>query len=305
MGSTYTIRSNHLTAIWDSDGARLRRLTFGKGPNLVLDVENDVSHALRDAYGGAIVGPLANRVRGGKVSLNGTTHQMPCNENGITALHSGPDGLDRAAWTVAAQDRSALHFSHRLADGHGGLPGNRDIDLWCEVMDDTLTLRITMTTDAPTPVSIAHHPYWRVAPDHLLQINATHYLPTDDTNLPTGQIARVADTPLDHRTPRAIDAGTDHNFCIAKAPRDTPQEMAVLITPSHVLRVASTEPGLQAYSGAFLPRIGHTDIAPLSGIALEPQGWPDAVNQPSFPNVICSPDHPYSQTTQYQVQPAT
>ncbi|WP_299653175.1 galactose mutarotase [uncultured Tateyamaria sp.] len=305
MGKTYTIRSNRLTAIWDPDGARLRSLSLDGGPNMVLDVDDAVSGRLRDAYAGTIVGPLANRVRGGTVPLNGATYQMPCNEDGITALHSGPHGLDRATWTVAAQDRSALHFTHQLPDGYGGLPGHRDIDLWCDVMNDTLTLRITLTTDAPTPVSIAHHPYWRVTPDHLLQINAAHYLTTDDTNLPTGQIAPVADTPFDHRMPRAIDTATDHNFCIATARRDRPHAVAMLITRDHILHIASTEPGLQAYSGAFLPDIPATNVAPLAGIALEPQGWPDAVNNPEFPSVICTPDHPYSQTTEYKVQSAT
>ena len=75
--------------------------------------------------------------------------------------------------------------------------------------------------------------------------------------------------------------------------------------PSHSLEIASTEPGLQVYSGAFLPTILEADIAPLTGVALEPQGWPDAVNHTDFPNVICTPDHPYSQITQYTLQAAT
>lgn len=305
MSNTCTIRSNRLITTFDPDGARIRSLHLDNGPNLVLDVDDALTRDLRDAYGGTIVGPLANRVRGGHVPLNGQVHQMPCNENGITALHSGPDGLDRALWTVAAQDRAALHLAHHLPDGHGGLPGNRNIDLRVEVADDTVTLRITMTTDAATPASIAHHPYWRVTPEHRLHIHATHYLPTDNTNLPTGSIAPVEDTPFDHRTARAIDPGTDHNFCLADGSRDVPAPVATLTLPTHVLRIASTEPGLQVYSGAFLPTIPEADIAPFSGVALEPQGWPDAVNHPQFPSVICTPDHPYSQTTQYTLHNAT
>ncbi|GGX46088.1 aldose 1-epimerase [Tateyamaria omphalii] len=305
MCTTYSIRSNRLIATFDPDGARIRSLHLDKGANLVLDVDDAVSQDLRDAYGGVIVGPLANRVRRGQVPLGDTVYQMPWNENGTTALHSGPNGLDRVKWTVVAQDRTALHLRHHLPDGDGGLPGNRDIELWFEVLNNTLTLRVTMTTDAPTPVSIAHHPYWRVTPEHKLRIQATHYLPTDHANLPTGAMAPVADTPFDHRTARPIDPGTDHNFCIADAPRSAPAPVATLTTPTHILEIASTEPGLQVYSGAFLPKIPETSIAPLAGVALEPQGWPDAVNHPNFPNVICTPDHPYSQVTQYTLQPAT
>lgn len=289
----------------DPDGARLRSLRLDKGPNLILDVDDAKSPGLRDAYGGTVVGPVANRVRRGQVPLGDTVHQMPWNENGTTALHSGPNGLDRAIWTVAAQDRTALHLTHHLPHGDGGLPGNRDIDLWFEVFGNTLTFRVTMTTDAPTPASIAHHPYWRVTPDHKLRVHAKHYLPTDHANLPTGVVAPVSGTVFDHRKPRSIDPGTDHNLCVAKATRAQPAAMATLTTPSHILDIASTEPGLQVYAGAALPTLPDADIAPLAGVALEPQQWPDAVNNPNFPNVICTSDHPYSQVTEYTLTPAT
>lgn len=305
MSSTYTIQSDRLTATFDPNGARLRRLYLDQGPNLVLDIDDSLSPAMRDAYGGAIVGPLANRVRDGKVAIGEQHHQMPCNENGITALHSGPDGLDRAMWDVTAHDQSSLGLRHHLPDGHGGLPGNRTITALFMLSGNTLSLQLTMTTDAATPASIAHHPYWRVTPDHRLHIHAGQYLPTDDINLPTGAIENVAGTLLDHRTPRPIGANTDHNFCVATSKAPSPRAIATLSTPTYLLHIASTEPGLQAYSGAFLPTLPEANIAPLSGIALEPQGWPDAVNHSNFPSVICTPDHPYSQTTEYTVHPAT
>ena len=204
MTTTYSIRSNRLIATFDPDGARMRSLCLDNGPNLVLDVEDTTSQELRDAYGGTVVGPLANRVCGGQVSIGETVYQMPLNENGTTALHSGPDGLDRAIWSVAAQDRTALQLTHHLPDGHGGLPGNRDIELWFEVADNTLSLRITMTTDAATPASIAHHPYWRITPEHTLLIHATHYLPTDNANLPTGRPSLPLRIPRLTTEPRGL-----------------------------------------------------------------------------------------------------
>ncbi|MBY5932745.1 galactose mutarotase [Tateyamaria omphalii] len=305
MTKTYTIHSDRLTATFDPDGARMRSLQLDGGPNLILDVDDAVTPALRDAYGGTIVGPLANRVRGGKVPMGNVIHQMPCNEVGITALHSGPDGLDRMQWTVTGQHPARLCLQYHLPDGHGGLPGNRVIDLEYSVWRSTLTVNIWMQTDAPTPASIAHHPYWRVTGGHSLRIHADQYLPTDNTNLPTGDIADVAGTPFDHRTPRAIDKDTDHNFCVSTTRAPDPRPMAELTTAHSRLKIDSTEPGLQAYSGAFLPDIPQAEIAPLSGIALEPQGWPDAVNNAHFPNVICAPDHRYSQTTRYTLNSAT
>ncbi|MEX0368348.1 MAG: aldose epimerase family protein [Ruegeria sp.] len=305
MSGPYTLYSDRLTARVDPDGARLRDLRLDGGPNLVLDVDDGVSPALRDAYAGAIVGPVANRVRGGRVPMGRRVYQMSCNENGVTALHSGPDGLDRQVWRVTDHRPARLALHVTLPDGHGGLPGTREIEAVYALESNALRLDILMTTDAPTPASIAHHPYWRVDPDHQLMIHADTYLPTDAENLPTGDIVHVGGTALDHRTPRPIATGTDHNFCVGATRRDAPADVAELRTGTHVLRIASTEPGLQAYSGAFLPDLPAASIGPLAGIALEPQGWPDAVNHPDFPDVIVTPDHPYVQITTYTLHHAT
>ncbi|MEL6464554.1 MAG: galactose mutarotase [Pseudomonadota bacterium] len=301
----HTLRNARLAVNFDPDGARMRSVHLDDGPNLVLDVSDTTTQALRDAYGGAIVGPLANRVRDGRVLIYDVTYQMPRNEKSVTALHSGPEGLDRIRWTVAEYSSDRLLLKHHLPAGHGGLPGNRDIAALFSVDKNSLVLHISMTTDAPTPASIAHHPYWRVTSAHRLKIHAEAYLPTDDANLPTGQIATVAGTSFDHRTPRAIAAGTDHNYCIATSRRPAPARVAELVTTHAILHIDSTEPGLQAYSGAYLPQIPAAGIGPFLGIALEPQGWPDAVNTPHFPSVIVTADHPYAQTTKYTLHSAT
>lgn len=301
MHDPITLRSGDLYASVSPFGARLNALHY-QGASVILEADPARHPTWHDVYPGAIVGPVANRVRGGQFTLSGTSYQMPCNENGMTALHSGPEGLDRRQWSVMAQSDSHLHLRCRLADGDGGLPGNRVINLSYIIENATLTLDITATTDAPTPISIAHHPYWRLgdAADHRLLVNATHYLPVDDTNQPTGQIAPVDGTALDHRTPRPLDSATDHNLCVANAPRRTSEHVATLTgTDGLRLTLHSTEPGLQIYSGAYLPTLPGTDIAPLAGIALEPQGWPDAVNQAAFPSVICTPDRSYHQITRY------
>lgn len=233
---------------------------------------------------------------------------MPCNENGVTALHSGPDGLDQRTWHVLERSDSDVRLGITLHDGEGGLPGTRDIAVHYALSEATLTLTITATTDAPTPINIAHHPYWRLgdASAHRLLIAATQYLPVDAANIPTGQIADVAGTPFDHRTPKALDPNVDHNFCIAHAPRALPAHVATLAGADGLtLHIDSTEPGLQVYAGAHLPTLAGTEVKPHAGIALEPQGWPDALNHADFPSVLHTPTRPYRQITQYRVEVAT
>ncbi|WP_299150149.1 aldose epimerase family protein [uncultured Tateyamaria sp.] len=298
-----TLRSSKMTAQVSPYGARLEHVAFHDGANLVLHADPNQHPGWHDFYPGAIVGPVANRVRGGKVHLKGVTYQMPTNENDRTALHSGPNGLDRKIWNVTAQEESTTTLRCTLADGDGGLPGLREITARYALSAATLTLSITATTDRDTPINIAHHPYWRLgdARAHLLQVHAAHYLPVDPHNLPTGAVADVTGTTFDHRTPKPLAHDIDHNLCTARHKHTTPRHVATLSGAQGVrLHIDSTEPGLQVYGGAYLPEITGTDIAPHAGIALEPQGWPDAVHHPDFPSIICTPTQPYTQITCYR-----
>ena len=307
MTDLYTLRSDALTASISPYGARLEQLSF-EGEDVILHAHATQHPQWHDVYAGAIVGPVANRIRGGRVEIDGRTFQMARNENGITALHSGPDGLDRQVWDVVAQDARHIRLRCLLADGDAGLPGNRQCDVTYDVDGAELCLTISVKTDAPTVVSMAHHPYWRLgnAQDHRLSVAATQYLPVTDSNIPTGETENVAGTPFDHRNPRALAPDLDHNFCISTAQRSAPVHVATLTgTGGLRLTLHSTEPGLQAYSGLYLPDLPDTDIAPLAGIALEPQGWPDAPNNANFPSILCTAEAPYRQITRYRLDRAT
>ena len=308
MTTQIIIGSDRLRATLSPNGARLETLHFDGSPSLVLHANAKQYPGWRACYPGAIVGPIANRVRGGTFAMDGQRYVMPCNENAVTALHSGPDGVDTQDWEVTGQYAGRACFALTLEDGAGGLPGRRSVDVEYTVHETTLRLDIRMHTARPTPAAFAHHPYWRLgdARAHRLQIDATHYLPCDAQNLPTGEIASVAGSPLDHRSGAAPDPAVDHNFCLSSARKTTAQPVATLTGADGLrLRIDSTEPGLQVYAGAFLPTLPGTDIAPGAGLALEPQGWPDAVNHPSFPSVLCTPERPYHQITFYHLETVT
>ena len=51
----------------------------------------------RPQYFGATVGRVANRIAGGRFTLDGQTFQVPAN-NGPNALHGGTTGFDTVVW---------------------------------------------------------------------------------------------------------------------------------------------------------------------------------------------------------------
>ena len=254
-------------------------------------------------YVGALVGRYANRIAQGRFDWNGTRYQLSQNALARHCLHGGAQGSDVMLWTVQNLTQSQVHLHTRFDDGHMGFPGSLDVDCVITLTDDdALQFDIRAATTAPTPVSFAHHGYFNLdgatnINDHQLEIAAQHYVDIDVEGIPTGHLLDVAGSAYDfsHLAPIGIRA-VDHNFCVASA-RRAAQRVARLVSPKSgvALTVSTTEPGLQVYTGDHFTR-----CAPRSGVALETQSWPDAPNQPNFPNAILMPDDTYHSMTGYR-----
>lgn len=313
-----TIRSDTLEVTVLPFGASLVGVRFAGQPrNHVLGFADPQDHARVQVCAGGLAGPVANRVRMGRVEIAGTHWQMPQNE-GTTCLHSGPDGLHRQTWDVADQGAAFATLACHLPHGTNGLPGNRDIRATYAVMGSTLRISLEATSDHTTPMNIAAHPYWnldghRDVSGHQIKVAAESYLPVDSRNLPLGAPAPVADTPFDFRASATVPLhpALDVNFCLASHPRNAPAFAARLSgDDGTTLDIATTAPGLQVYNGTHLPaEAAETQdappIAPHSGIALEPQHWPDALHHAQYPSVLLHPGARYSQITDYTLTPGT
>ncbi len=308
------LRSKTLRATVTTYGAALTGLWVKGTPHsLVLGSCQNSDYQGALTYFGALVGPIANRIGGAQVQIDGRRYELDANE-GSTCLHSGSSGLHRQTWAVTAQSESAITMQCHMKDGQGGLPGNRDIRVRYTAYDDgTLSLKITATSDKTTVMNIAHHPYWNLdgAPtvkDHQLEIAASEYTPVTSATLPNGQTVPVKGTAFDFATPRHVptDKSLDANFCLAGGQQEKPRIAAILSAPgAPVLTLRTTEPGLQLYNSAGLGPANLTlhdreYLGPYAGIALEPQGWPDAPNQPTFPSIALTPHDMYRQITEYR-----
>ncbi len=269
-------------------------------------------------YLGCLIGRYCNRIAGGRFSLQGIPFLLSQNA-GQDHLHGGFRGFDKVLWQARLQkegeDRS-LELYHFSPDGDEGYPGNLQVRVvYSLTEDDRLIIDYAAETDAATIVNLTHHGYFNLGWGedilaHQLQVQASSFTVVDDASLPTGEIRPVAGTWLDLRQPAMVGAvlagapedqrrgGLDHNYVLDR-PIEGLAYAASLYAPDsgRRMRVYSTEPGLQVYTGNDL---GGKVYARHAGICLEAQHFPDSPNQPGFPATILRPGEIYRQTTIYQ-----
>jgi aldose 1-epimerase len=297
----------------------------GKNANITLGFPSLAGYLQRHPYFGSTVGRYANRIAGGKFTLDGKTYALATN-NGPNHLHGGNKGFDAVLWkseAVSSPDAVGVRFSYVSRDGEEGYPGTLETTV-CYTLNDANQVRIdyAATTDKPTVVTLTNHSYWNLAGagsgdilKHELTLAADQYLPIDDTSIPTGELAAVKRTPFDFTQPHAIGErigelkkephktkGYDH--CFVLRGQQGKLELAARVTEptsGRVMEVFTTEPGIQLYCGNFL------DGSPSAGgykqhdaFCLETQHYPDSPNKPSFPSTVLRPGQTYRSTTMHR-----
>lgn len=298
----------------------------GKPGEITLGFDSLAPYLAGHPCFGAVCGRVANRIAGGKFSLDGQTYQLARN-NGPNHLHGGNVGFDKVVWKAESfteDDAVGVRLSHRSPDGDEGYPGNLSVTVTYRLTRaDELKIDYTATTDKATPINLTNHTYWNLADggasdvlDHVLTLNASRYLPVDDSLIPTGELRTVAGGPMDfHTKPAAIGArlndvpgepkGYDHCFVLDKKAENALSLAARVEEPrsGRVMEMFTTEPAVQLYTANFLDGVLHSRGAAYGrhhAFCLEAEHFPDAVNQPSFASTVLRPGETYRQTTIYK-----
>jgi len=289
----------------------------GKFDNITLAHPTQEGWLTNGPYFGAICGRFANRIAKGKFTIDGHEYSLATN-NAPNALHGGLKGFDKKHWTAKAVEKDCavgVELSLISRDGDEGYPGTLTsvVTYWLTEANE-LRIDYRATTDKATPVNLTNHCYWNLSGtsgrgtilDHELRLHCDRYLPVDDTLIPTGQLAPVADTPMDFRAAHRIgerignvEGGYDHCWVINDGGKKlTPAATVRDAKSGRVMTIATTEPGIQFYTGNFLDGSEASGGFPKNGaFCLEAEEFPDAPNQPSFPNSILKPGETYAQTT--------
>lgn len=309
---------NSLHLMVTNYGARIQKLSFpdlkGGTDNLICGFDNLSSYQLDGSFHGAIVGPYANRISGGKFSLDGNQYQLTQNE-GNNTLH-GAGLFDRKVWECREAGPTHVVFECFTPDGEAGFPGNLKVRITYSVLDlCELQILIHASSDKATPVSISNHAYFNLEGvgksdilNHLLWIDSNSITEVDEELIPTGRLVAVENGPFDFTTPKQIGldikkvvGGYDHNYVLN--PSSGP--VARLSDPAtqRTMTVSTSQPGLQVYSGNFLDgsAVGLGGAYEKYGaICLETQSFPDAPNKDVFPNSILRPGDIYEHWTRYR-----
>lgn len=320
----------------NTSGLRATVLTYGAGIQSMLVPDRDgvvadvaLGHATlppyldQPQYIGSTVGRVANRIAGGRFTLDGRAYSVPVND-GANSLHGGAIGFDKVNWTVIETNDgpvASVTLGHVSPHDDQGFPGELRVTATFSLDDDALGIDYSAATDRPTLVNITNHAYWNLAGEgapggamnHLLTIPAEQYLPTDEGSIPIGELRSVEGTPFDFRTATPVGArvrdaadeqirvgrGYDHNWVVAREVAADPILVARLEHPNsgRMLELFSNQPGLQVYSGNFLDgtSVGKSGRLYRMGdaVVLEPQMFPDTPNRPEFGSLRLEPGERY------------
>ena len=294
----------------------------GKMANVALGYKDAASWIADGPCMGKVPGRFANRIARGHFTLEGKEYTLAIN-NGPNALHGGPEGFMNQIWDARTIGDNSVVMVYCAEDGEEGYPGNLIVTAeytWSDANE--LTLRLGATTDAPTVINLTNHAYFNLdgenagpVLDHELRLNASRWLPTDETQIPTGELAPVVGTPMDFTELKPIGKdikadfealrigkGYDHCWVVDGYEKGTLCEVAELRGPKsgRVMTVASTQPGMHIYACNWLAgcpeSISGGEYNDYDGVAIECQGFPDAPNKPSFPSPMLLPGQEYDET---------
>jgi len=300
----------------------------GRLDDVVLGCDSVEKYVAQTAHFGGIVGRYANRIAHGTFQLDGHTYSIPKND-GDNALHGGTIGFDKVVWE-AKQIPDGVELTHVSKDGDQGFPGTLTTHVRYTVNGGALRIEYSATTDKDTVLNLTNHSYFNLKGQGngdvlatILKIDASRLTPVDATLIPTGELKSVEGTPFDFRKPHPIGErinaddtqlhlghGYDHNF-VLDHPEGQLSEAAEAYDPAsgRILRVLTTEPGVQLYTGNFLDgsitgKEGRVYKARYA-FCLETQHVPDSPNHPKFPSTELKPGQTFHSVTVYEFSTGT
>ena len=300
----------------------------GSKTDVMLGYDDLASYEKGGVYG-AVIGRYANRIgSNGSFPLDGKAIQLErASPDQKIVIHGGTAGFQKKVWHAQMHDGAepSLELTVVSPDGDGGFPGALTTTLvYTVTRDNELMLDYRAISDRPTVVNVTNHAYFALqgegngdVSEQRMQVFADSYTFSSPDNLPTGEIASVAGTPLDFRTPVrlgdildsrfeqiALRGGLDINMIVNGTP-GVLRPAARISDPKTgiVMEVFTTQPGMQLYSDNVTrttPGKGGKPYGNRYSMSLETQHYPDSPNRREFPSTVVTPSTPLHEVTVYK-----
>lgn len=328
----YILKNGEISMAVTNYGGRIVSLCApgrnGELADVVLGFKSiDEYLAANEAYHGALIGRVGNRIAEGIFELDSITYTLPLN-NGPNHLHGGPKGFHNQVWDVKAASETSIVLAYLSKDGEMGYPGNLNVEVEYQLTaENEVVMKYKAITDKSTPVNLTNHAFFNLGGEgsgtineHILTLNADKFTAVDETLIPFGEHSPVEGTPFDFRNGKAIGQdlamqetngqlqngmGYDHNFVLNKGEGGMTLA-AVVVEPKsgRKMEIFTEEPGIQFYGGNFFDGSDTGKHGKAfnyrESFALETQHYPDSPNQKTFPSIILEPGETYLTKSVYK-----
>ena len=294
----------------------------GNIEDVALGYKDPMSYFGDGAASGKTVGRVAGRIARGYMVIDGEEYRLEVN-NGPNHLHGGAKGFANRYWEGRVETNRVV-FSYVSEDMEQGYPGELVVETIYDFDDeDNLEITFVAKSNKNTVLNLTNHLYWnlhgeasdKTILDHELRLNCSQVLEMNTVQIPTGKLLDVKGTALDFTSWRKfgddIDAefnnirtykGYDHCFAVDGWQKNILKEVGELRCEAtgRKLTILSSQPAAVLYTGNWLA--GGCPITKsgkryqdYAGVAIECQGYSDAVNHPEFPSIELKAEDLYCQ----------
>ena len=294
----------------------------GRLLDVVLGYDEVQGYEAGNAFFGATIGRVANRIGNGEFQLGGRTYELTRND-GQNTLHGGRDFYNKRIWKTGKTGEDHVEFLLDSPSGDQGFPGNVKISVtYTLTKDNEIKIQYRAVPDADTLINLTNHSYFNLS-GHAsgtvlaqeVMLYADAYARADSQSIPTGEIVPVSGTPMDFRQLKPIGAeidetyealefgkGYDHNWVLnkkgyRKAAFMRSKESGI------AMEVYTDLPGLQFYTANFVDHEKGKEGAVYNmrqAACFETQYFPDAVHKDHFEGPEVKAGEIYETTTAYR-----
>lgn len=306
----YLLENEKMRVVIDSRGATIKEIVFD-GDNMIC----------RPPYSASIIGRIAGRISHGKFTLDGTTYDLPKNEND-NQLHGGHE-FDRQADWDGSMFGDTVALKYHSVDGSNGFPGDVDVGVLYTLTDENeLLINYIASSTKNTILNLTNHAYFNLngegsgesIENHILTADVKYFVPLKDDLTPTGELLEVEDV-FDLKDGRCIkDAvestnsqciiaknGFDHAFVFNECKdynlytHDIVHEATLACKDKNRVVIMKTDyPCFVCYTGNQMKDTPHM------GICLEAQLLPDAINNQGFGSIVLETGRVYNHFVSYK-----